>query len=63
MEKVTLTTTLSELNRLYGVYYEATKNPDAAAEATLSWIAYGTYARLYNQERGLKNTLEPRRRP
>ena len=62
MEKATLTTTLSELNRLYGVYYEATKNTDAAAEATLAWIAYETYARLYKLERGLQITLEPRRR-
>ena len=49
---VTLTTTLSELNRLYGVYYDATsrKDPKVAEQA---WEAYVKYVRRYKDERGL----------
>ena len=62
MEKVIVTTTLSELNRLYGLYYEAanTKKPNSQ-EAQKAWMEYETYARRYKEERGLKITLEPRR--
>jgi hypothetical protein len=56
----TLTTTLSELNRLYGIYVEA-NNADLA-KADISWIDYETYARRYQSERGLTITLEPRPR-
>jgi len=49
-----LTTTLSELNRLYGEYFGATEggNPDVQ-KAVRAWVAYEQYARLYNRERGL----------
>jgi hypothetical protein len=49
---VTLTTTLSELNRLYGAYYDATcrKDPKIAEQA---WKAYVEYVRRYKDERGL----------
>lgn len=50
---VTLTTTLSELNRLYGLYYEATcrKDPQVTEQA---WTAYVQYVRRYKDERGLR---------
>lgn len=49
---VALTTSLSELNRLYGVYYDATcrKDPTIAEKA---WKAYVEYVRRYKDERGL----------
>ena len=49
---VTLTTTLSEMNRLYGVYYDATgrKDPKVAEQA---WEAYVQYVRRYKDERSL----------
>ena len=49
---VALTTSLSELNRLYEVYYDATsrKDPHIAEEA---WKAYVEYVRRYKNERGL----------
>lgn len=63
MEKVILTTTLSELNRLYGRYYEvADKKTPHSQEAEKAWAEYETYARRYNEERGLKIALEPRLR-
>ena len=57
-----LNTTLSELNRLFGRYYEAAdeKTPHSQ-EADKAWIEYETYAKRYNEERGLSITLEPRR--
>jgi hypothetical protein len=63
MGKEILTTTLSELNRLYGLYYEAAnKKKPNSQEAQKAWIEYETYARRYKEERGLKITLEPGRR-
>ena len=47
----TLTTTLSELNRLYGEYYEATSR--SKDEAEKAWTAYVQYARRYKDERGM----------
>jgi hypothetical protein len=49
---VTLTTTLSEMNRLYGAYYDAIcrEDPKVAEEA---WKAYVEYVRRYKDERGL----------
>ena len=48
----TLTTTLSELNRLYGVYFEVMNkkkpNPD---EAQRAWSDYEGYAKRYKRER------------
>ena len=51
-----LTTTLSELKRLYGNYCEATEGskPDVH-QAVRAWIAYEIYARRYNRERGLNS--------
>jgi len=53
MPAATLTTTLSELNRLYGVYYEAVdKNKTRhSREAENAWIAYEAYATRYKDER------------
>ena len=59
-ETTTFTTTLSEMNRLYGVYVEATKGD--VRNAMSAWIAYEVYARRYKSERGLKINLEPRER-
>jgi hypothetical protein len=46
-----LTTTLSELNRLYGVYYDATSR--SKSEAEKAWTAYVQYVKRYKQERGI----------
>jgi hypothetical protein len=55
MQAPTLTTTLSELNRLYGVYYEVVnKKTPNSQEAHRAWIEYETYARRYKKERGLE---------
>ena len=59
MQALTLTTTLSELNRLFGRSDEKTPH---SQEAEKAWIEYETYARQYNEERGLNITLEPHRR-
>jgi hypothetical protein len=57
MEGTALTTMLSELNRLYGLYCDATvgSSPDVRS-AMRAWIAYELYARRYNRERGLSTT-------
>ena len=47
----TPTTTLSELNRLYGEYYDATYR--SKDEAEKAWTAYIDYVRRYKQERGI----------
>jgi hypothetical protein len=54
-----LTTTLSELNRLFWMYVEATAASPTKAHKT--WIEYEAYARRYLGERGFKVGLEPRR--
>ena len=54
MQTVTLTTRLSELNRLYGVYSEVVEKKTAnSQEAQKAWIEYETYATRYKQERGM----------
>ena len=54
MQTATLTTRLSELNRLYGVYSEmAEKKKANSQEAQTAWIEYETYATRYKQERGM----------
>jgi hypothetical protein len=61
MQATNLTTTLSELNRLYGEYCQATDGtakPDVQ-KAIRAWIAYEVYARRYNRERGVE-TLSQR---
>jgi len=57
-----LNTTLSELNRLFGRYYEAAgeKTPHSQA-VEKAWIEYEIYATRYNEERGLNIKLEARR--
>ena len=52
MAPVTFTTTLSELNRLYGAYYDATCRKDSKVVEE-AWKAYVQYVRLYKDERGL----------
>jgi hypothetical protein len=61
MQTELLTTTLSELNRLYGNYCEATEGtkPDVH-KSVRAWIAYEIYARRYNRERGLEIASERR---
>jgi len=49
---VTLTTTLSEMNRLYGAYYDSTCRKDSEV-AEQAWKAYVEYVRRYKDERGL----------
>jgi hypothetical protein len=62
MQAPTLTTTLGELNRLYGRYHDvADKTTPRSQEAENAWMEYETYVRRYNEERGLQITLEPRR--
>lgn len=58
MPAAILTTTLSELNRLFGRYYEVAdkKTPDSQ-EAEKAWSEYETYARRYNEERGLSSAM------
>lgn len=46
-----LTTTLSELNRLYGVYYDATSR--LKSEAQEAWTIYVQYVKRYKEERGI----------
>ena len=66
MQAPTLTTTLSELNRLFGRYYELidkkTSHSQGAEEAEKAWIDYVTYVRRYNEERGLNISSEAPRR-
>jgi hypothetical protein len=58
MSQLTFTTTVSELNRLFGVYYDATcgKDPMVAEKA---WNAYVQYVRRYKEERGLHYVSSP----
>jgi len=49
---LTLTTTLGEMNRLYGAYYDATSGGDPKV-AEQAWKAYVEYVRRYKEERGL----------
>jgi hypothetical protein len=61
MQALILTTTPSELNRLFGRYYEvADKDTPHSQEAEKAWIEYETYATRYNKERGLNITLKQR---
>jgi hypothetical protein len=59
MQATNLTTTLSELNRLYGEYCDATEGakPDVQ-KAVRAWIAYEVYARRYTRERGVETLSE-----
>jgi hypothetical protein len=47
-----LTTNLTELNRIYGLYYEAVRTDDHVV-AEKVWKDYIAYFRRYNAERGL----------
>ena len=61
MQKVLFTTTLGEMNRLYGVYCEVTNGKKPIAEQTRkAWSDYAAYAQRYSSERGLKFTVEIR---
>jgi hypothetical protein len=52
MPAATLTTTLSELNRLYGVYFEVVnKETPNSQEAIRAWTDYEAYANRYKKER------------
>jgi hypothetical protein len=48
---IPFTTSLSELNRLYGEYYDATYR--SKDEAETAWIVYVQYLKRYMQERGM----------
>lgn len=50
MAAATFTTTLGEMNRLYGIYVEATNGE----QAQRAWTDYESYALRYTSERGLK---------
>jgi hypothetical protein len=55
MPAVTLTTTLSELNRLYGVYFEVVnKKTPNSQEAQRAWTDYEAYAKRYKKERSME---------
>ena len=55
MPSATLTTTLSELNRLYGVYFEVVnKKTPNSQEAQRAWTDYEAYAKRYKKERSMK---------
>jgi len=62
MTSATFTTTLGEMNQLYGAYVAATsgEKPDAE-QAEKAWVDYETYVRRYQTERGLNVPLEPHR--
>lgn len=47
-----LTTSISEMNRLYGRYHEAVEQQNAK-DAWEAWNAYFVYAGRYHKERGL----------
>ncbi|HET8720759.1 MAG TPA: hypothetical protein VFM24_01945 [Nitrospira sp.] len=56
MSTATLTTTLSELNRLYGVYFEVVnKKTPNSQEADRAWMDYEAYAKRYKQERSMED--------
>jgi hypothetical protein len=59
MQAATLTTTLTELNRLFGRYYELVENQTSDQhEAEKAWNEYVAYVRRYNTERGLNFSPE-----
>jgi hypothetical protein len=53
MPAATFTTTLGEMNRLYGIYVEATNGEHSQR----AWTDYERYAPRYSSERGLKTQL------
>ena len=54
MPAAILTTTLSELNRLFGLYHEvADKKTPNSEEAQKAWIEYEAYATRFKDERGM----------
>jgi hypothetical protein len=56
MPTATLTTTLSELNRLYGVYFEmVNKATSNSQEAQRAWTDYEAYAKRYKKERSMED--------
>lgn len=51
----TLTTTLTELNRLYGVYFEVmNKKTPNSQEADRAWTDYEAYVKRYKKERSME---------
>jgi hypothetical protein len=50
---MTLTTTISEMNRLYGVYAAAACDNDLN-KAERAWREYFNYAKRYHKERGVE---------
>lgn len=51
----TLTTTLTELNRLYGVYSEVmNKKTPNSQEADRAWTDYEAYVKRYKKERSME---------
>ncbi len=55
MPAATLTTTLSELNRLYGVYFEVVNQKISnSQEAQKAWTDYEAYAKRYKKERSME---------
>jgi hypothetical protein len=63
MQGQKFTTTLGELNRLFGRYHEVLdKQLPHSQEAENAWIEYQGYARRYHEERGLNIPSERRRR-
>jgi hypothetical protein len=55
MPAAALTTTLSELNRLYGVYFDVVnKKTPTSQEAQKAWTDYEAYAKRYKKERSME---------
>jgi hypothetical protein len=55
MPAATLTTTLTELNRLYGVYFEVmNKKTPNSQKADRAWTDYEAYAKRYKKERSME---------
>jgi hypothetical protein len=55
MPAAALTTTLSELNRLYGVYFDVVnKKIPNSEDAQKAWMDYEAYAQRYKKERSME---------
>jgi hypothetical protein len=58
---VALTTTMTELNRLYGLYHDAASAmPPRGIEISKAWFAYLEYVKKYNAERHIPDHLSLR---
>ena len=55
MPAAALTTALSELNRLYGVYFDVVnKKTPTSQDTQKAWTDYEDYAKRYKKERSME---------